>query len=154
EQSLQAELTSEAEEALAQAISLRAQAKPVGFGPKCAEARVQARRAEALLGRMPEEQPALGARGHGLVRGLDEEEADRRLLARVEEVRLLMAELTLQDPQFDPSRAVPEHEAALRAYGVAFGAPPVQVGAWIRQRPVGFRGQVVATLDDWLFLLP
>src|SRR5262249_56901055 len=53
EQSLQAALTSEAEEALAQAISLRAQAKPVGFGPKCTEARVQARRAEAPRGPPP-----------------------------------------------------------------------------------------------------
>jgi serine/threonine-protein kinase len=153
EHELQANLTEEAEEALAQAISLRAQAQAEGFGPKCAQARAQATRAHTLLERLPE-QPGLSDRVDRLLRELDEEEADRRLLGWVEEVRMLKAEGGPRDTELGPSRVLPGYEAALRAYGVAFGMPPEQVGGRVRQRPEPFRARLVAALDDWLFLLP
>jgi serine/threonine-protein kinase len=149
---LQAELTGEAEEALAQAISLRGQVRAGGDPGKLAQARAEARRAETLLERLPE-QAGLGGRVRGLLQKLNEEEADRRLLARLEEVRLLKAEMGPRDTRFDDRPAVAQYEAALRTYGVALGDPPRKVGARIRQRPPDVQARVVAALDDWLILL-
>jgi serine/threonine-protein kinase len=153
ERELQATWTEEAEEALAQAISLRAQARSEGFGAKCAAARAQATRAQTLLERLPEV-PGLSDRVHRLLQDLDEEEADRRLLGWVEEIRMLKAELGRRDTGVGPSRVAHEYESALRAYGVVVGAPPEQAGGRIRQRPEPFRARLVAALDDWLVLLP
>jgi serine/threonine-protein kinase len=153
EHELQAAMAEEAEEALAQAISLRAQARAEGFGPKCTEARAQAARAQTLLERLPE-QAGLSERVHRLLRELDAEEADRRLLGWVEEIRMLKAEVGPHETELAPGRVLPEYEAALRAYGVVVGAPPEQTGGRVRQRPERFRARLVAALDDWLFLLP
>src|SRR5262249_38597515 len=120
---LQAELTREAEEALSQATSLRAQARAEGSTGKWAEARAQARRAETLLERLSDE-PGLNERVHALLRDMDDEEDDRRLLARVEEIRLLRSEVGPLDIKLNYSRGAPEYQAALRAYGVAVGMPP------------------------------
>src|SRR5262249_20575004 len=144
-----AEGARQAEAALAQASSLHGQARAEGSAGKWAEARGQARRAETLLERLPG-QPELRRGGRAPLRELDEEEADRRLLARLEEIRLLKTLFLPQEVVFDASQAVPEYEKALRDYGVAVGAPPRQAGARIRQRPQEVRALVVAALDDWL----
>jgi serine/threonine-protein kinase len=153
EHEIRAALIEEAEEALAQAISLRAQARGEGFGPKCAEARAQATRAQTLLERLPE-QPGLSERVHRLMRELEAEEADRRLLGWVEEIRMLKAEVGPRDTKLTPGWVLPEYEAALSAYGVVVGTPPEQAGRRIRQRPTAFRQRVVTALDDWLVLVP
>jgi tetratricopeptide (TPR) repeat protein len=83
----QAKLAREAEEALGQATTLRAQARAEGAPGKWAEARAQARRAETLLeqglGR-----PVLAEQVRALLRQLEEEEADHRKPAQLEQVRL------------------------------------------------------------------
>jgi serine/threonine-protein kinase len=153
EHEVRAALTEEAEEALAQAISLRAQARGEGFGPKCAEARAQATRAQTLLERLPE-QTGLSDRVHRLMRELEAEEADRRLLGWVEEIRMLKAEVGTQKTKRTPAWVLPEYETALSAYGVVVAAPPEQAGKRIRQRPEHFRLRLVAALDEWLVLVP
>src|SRR5262249_36873191 len=88
----QARRSQEVQDALARAAGLREQARAgAGDGGKGAEARAVARRAEALAEGGPVA-PGLAERVGALLRELDEEEADRRLVARVEEVRLLQAE--------------------------------------------------------------
>jgi serine/threonine-protein kinase len=153
ERALQEKHALEAEEALALANKLSSQSRAEGPGSICAEARAQAKRAEALLERLPD-QPALRERVHAVLQKLDDVEADRQLLARVEEIRLTKTSLRPHDMVLVSRGATPEYEKALRAYGVAVGAPPRQVGARLRQRGPVVRSRVVAALDDWLVLLP
>ncbi len=150
---LQAELTQEAEKALAQATRLREEARAERVGGKWAEARAQARRAETLLERLSEPF-ALRPRVHALLRELDEEEADRRLLARLEDIRLFSTSMGTLNGVLDSSGALPEYRSALRDYGVTIGAPSREVGARIRQRSDDVRARLVAALDDWLILVP
>jgi serine/threonine-protein kinase len=153
EQALRAKLTSEAEVALAQAIGLRGQAKAAGAAGKWAEARAQARRAETLLERLPEEL-ALRARVSALLRELDEEEAERHLLARLEELRLLKAEDHPSEFGLNPNRALRQYAKVLRPLGVTSPTvPPEQAAARIRKQRAHIRLEIVAVLDDWIPLI-
>ena len=76
----QARRSREVQDALARAALLREQARAAGGQGKWAEARAMARRAEALAEDGPVE-PGLTERVADLLRELDEEEADRRLVA-------------------------------------------------------------------------
>jgi serine/threonine-protein kinase len=153
ERELHAGLTREAEVALTRASSLRSQAQAEGAPGKWAEARAQARRAQTLLERLPG-QSALSERVSSLLRELDDEDADHRLLARVEEIRLLEAEMAPQDDAIGNPRTVPGYQEALAQWGMPVGTPPGEAGARIRRRPEEVRARLVATLDEWLFLLP
>jgi serine/threonine-protein kinase len=144
----------EAEEALALATSLGQQARAESSAAKWAEARAQAKRAETLLERLSEPS-ALGERVSTLLQELADEEADRRLVALLEKVRLLKAEDHPREARFDQERAVPRYAEALRPFGVTdMTVPPERVAARIRARPEHVRTQIVAALDDWIPLLP
>jgi eukaryotic-like serine/threonine-protein kinase len=77
-----------------------------------------------------------------------DDEADRRLAERLQQIRLLKAEL--KDSRFDFARAD-------RAYAEAFRAHDIDVDklgpekAAERVRASGLRNQLVAALDDWAF---
>jgi serine/threonine-protein kinase len=151
---LQTELTEQAEEALAQASNLRGQARAEGSTAKWAEARAQASRAATLLERLSEP-TALGERVSALLRELDDEEDDRRLVALLDEVRLVKAE---DHPShwlwFKLESAAPRYAEALRPFGVLdLTVPPEQAAARIRARPAHVRAQLVAALDDWIRLI-
>jgi tetratricopeptide (TPR) repeat protein len=87
------------------------------------------------------------------LRELDEEEADRRLLVRVEDIRIFKTVMLTEALVLEAGGAPPEYEKALRDYGVAVGAPPGEVGARLRKRPGEVRARIVAALDEWLFRL-
>jgi serine/threonine-protein kinase len=150
---LRANLTRKAEEALAQASNLRGQARAEGSAAKWAKARAEARRAETLLERLSD-QTALGEQVSTLRREMDDEEADRRLVAQLEEVRLRKAEDHPREARFAQGRALPRYAEALRRFGVTdLRVPPERAAARIRERPAHVRTQVVAALDDWIPLI-
>jgi tetratricopeptide (TPR) repeat protein len=115
-------------------------------------AEAAARRAEVLL-RDGAVDPGLAARVQGLLRGLAEEEADGRMLARLEEIRLLQAEVNAKENRFLLERALPEYRQAFAGYdlGVATTEPDVAAARLLR-RPSAVRGALVAALDHWLDL--
>jgi tetratricopeptide (TPR) repeat protein/predicted Ser/Thr protein kinase len=137
-------------EALAKAAALREQARSGGEQGKWTEARAVARRAEGLAQAGPVD-PGLAERVGDLLHKLDEEEADRRLVARLEEIRLLQAEVNVKEGRFAMELALPEYRRAFAGYGLrAMEAPAA--AARIRGRPPAVRGALVAALDHWLAL--
>jgi serine/threonine protein kinase/Flp pilus assembly protein TadD len=119
---------------------------------KWPQAQAAAKRAEALLEDGAAE-PGLAQRVQCLLRELAEEEADRRLLARLEEIRLLQAEVNVKQDRFLLERALPEYQQAFKDYGLQMEArAPPEAAALIRCRPPAVRGTLVATLDHWLDL--
>jgi tetratricopeptide (TPR) repeat protein len=116
------------------------------------QAQAAAQRAEALL-RNGAAEPALARRVRGLLRELAEEEADRRLVARVEEIRLLQAEVNVKDNRFVLERAIPEYRQAFGDYGLrADGMEPAEAVALLRRRPPSVRGTLISALENWLIL--
>jgi tetratricopeptide (TPR) repeat protein len=115
------------------------------------QAQAAARRAEALL-----QDGAAGTALAGQVRrllgDLAQEEADDRLTARLEELRLLQAEVNGRE-SFDVERALPDYRQAFRDYGLRPGAlAPEEAAARIRGRPAAVRAPLLAALDHWLIL--
>src|SRR5262249_25971407 len=109
-----------------------------------------AKRAEALL-RDGVADPALAGRGRRLLPGLAEEEADGRLVARLDEIRLLQAEVDARGERFALEEALPEYRQAFRDYGwPADTMAPGEAAALLRRRPPVVRGPLVAALDHWL----
>jgi tetratricopeptide (TPR) repeat protein/predicted Ser/Thr protein kinase len=147
----QVQRSQEVHDALDRAAALREQARESGDAGKWAEALAVARRAEALAEGGPVA-PGLGKRVANLLRDLDDEEADRRVVARLEEVRLLQAEVDARESRFTPERALPEYRQVFADYGLRVGGEPAEAAARIRRRPAGVQGPVVAALDDWLDL--
>jgi serine/threonine-protein kinase len=146
----QAQVTGEVHATLERAAALRAQA--AGNPGKAAEARALARRAEALA-ETGTVAPELVERARALLAVLDEEEADRRLLAAVDEARLRQAELDVKLRRFASERALPEYAAAFRSYGLTAGATePARAAARVRSRPTAVRDRLIAALDDWASL--
>jgi serine/threonine protein kinase/Flp pilus assembly protein TadD len=143
----------EVNDALNRARELREQARSAaGRWGKWAEAQAWARRAEALLEGGAAE-PALAGQVQGLLRELAEEEAGRRLATRVEEIRLLQAEVHGKENRFFLERALPEYRQAFRDHGLpAEAMPPAEATALLRRQPPAVRGTLVAALDDWLDL--
>jgi tetratricopeptide (TPR) repeat protein len=116
------------------------------------QAQAAARRAEALL-REGAAEPALAEQVHGLLRDLAEEEADRRLVTRLEELRLLQADVNVKQDQFVLERARPDYRQAFQDYGLRPDAlAPEEAAARLRRRPEPVRGILLAALDHWLIL--
>jgi serine/threonine protein kinase/Flp pilus assembly protein TadD len=116
------------------------------------QALAAAQRAEALL---PDgaADPAVAERVQALLRELAEEEADGRLVARLNELRLLQAEVNVRENRFVLERALPEYRQAFGDYGLRVDVmAPEEAAARIRGRPSAVRATLVAALDHWLIL--
>jgi serine/threonine-protein kinase len=140
--------------ALAQADLLHQQAQAGNDPAKWAEARAMVHRALARL----EEgtgQPEPAERARDLLRALDEAEVDRRLVAQLEQARLLKAEDHPREARFAQGHAVPRYAEVLRPFGVTdLTVPPERVAERIRARRGLVRTQIIAALDDWIPLVP
>jgi tetratricopeptide (TPR) repeat protein len=142
----QARRSQEVQDALARATELREQARSPAGGPgQWAEARAVARRAEALAedGQVG---PELAERVAALLRKLEEEEKDRRMVAELDGIRLRQAEVKGQ--QFDTRAAGPRYAEAFRRYGVDVEALP-EAEAARRVRGSAIREALLAALDHW-----
>jgi tetratricopeptide (TPR) repeat protein len=147
----QARRSREVHDALTRAVLLRQEARSAGGLGKWAEARAMARRAEALAESGPVE-PGLPERIAVLLRELDEEQADRTLVARLEEIRLLQAEVKVKGGGFALERAFPRFRQAFADYGwQPASTKPAEAIDLLRRRPA-VRSAAVAGLDDWLDL--
>src|SRR5262245_40466027 len=156
----QAHRSQEVREALGRATKLREQAwsrqpgEPgaSATGQEWAEARAEARRAEEAAKRGPVD-PGLAEQVEALLGELNEEEADRRLLDRLEEARLQQTELNVKEGRFAPERALPEYRRAFADYGLRHDSTdPAEAVARLRHRPAAVQSTAVAGLDEWLFL--
>ena len=156
-----AEAAQAVDKELTEATLLRggAERTPFGGGIRWAEALAAARRAETRLGAgEPDEE--LQARVGALLADLEakanaakeadgEAEKDRRMVERLDDVRLRQADLTGRD--FGTGHADPDYAAAFQWYGLDVEAlPPDEAAACIRARPIQQR--LVEALDDWAFL--
>jgi serine/threonine-protein kinase len=140
-------------EALAQAELLRQQAQAGGDPGKWADALALARRAEALL-EQGTGRPEAAERARALLQVLDEEEADRRLLARVDKIQLVKVEQDSKVLGFGYRGAIPQYAEAFEEYGMKAGAvPPKEAAARIGQRPPQVQARIVGALDDWLSVI-
>jgi serine/threonine-protein kinase len=138
--------------ALAEATTLEKRARtqtnsPHQWQSTLATARHSVRLAESLLAR--EGEAADGSwrrRVQALRRQLEADEKDRRLVARLDAIRLKAA--TLVENRFDTAGADRAYGAAFRKAGLGrVGQDPRVVAARVRASAV--RGALVAALDDW-----
>jgi tetratricopeptide (TPR) repeat protein len=119
---------------------------------KWPQAQAAAKRAEALLADGNAEQ-ALAERVRRLLRELAQEEADGQLVARLDEIRLLQAEVNVKEDRFALERALPEYRRAFQSYGLRVEkTAPEEAAALVRRRAPAVRGTLVAALDHWLDL--
>jgi serine/threonine protein kinase/Flp pilus assembly protein TadD len=117
---------------------------------KWPQAQAAAKRAEALLNDGAADQ-ALAQRVRDLLRELAEEEADGQLVARLEELRLLQADV--KENRFVLERALPDYRQAFHSYGLRADAlTPAEAAALLLRRPLAVRATLVAALDHWLIL--
>jgi serine/threonine-protein kinase len=143
----QARRNLEVHAALDRATELRVQARSAKASDpgRWAEARAMARRAEALLETGPVD-PGLAERVESLLRELEQEEKDRRMVATIEAVRLRGADL--KDGSFDTIGKGPRYAEAFRAYGLNLEALDVaEAGRRVRESAI--REELVAALYDW-----
>jgi serine/threonine-protein kinase len=102
------------------------------------------RRAEGRLAGHPDE--ALRGRVEATLDELGREQADRRMVRRLEDIRLLKVELTGE--AFDWRQPAVAYQKAFRDYGVDVDKLSVQeAGARLRARPI--RAELALALDDW-----
>jgi tetratricopeptide (TPR) repeat protein/predicted Ser/Thr protein kinase len=134
----QARVAQEVQEALNQAAALRDQAK-------WAEAQALVERAEALLEAGPGD-AGLADRVQELRRELDQEARDRRMIQRLESIRL--EQTRVKDGKFDVPGAGPQYEEAFREYGLDVRALPAEAAA-ARVRRSPLREELLAALFDW-----
>jgi eukaryotic-like serine/threonine-protein kinase len=141
-----------ANEALADASRLWGQARAARDPAAWAQAQAAAGRARELAS-AEGAGDELRRRAEELQAGLDEEaregERDRRMLARLEEVRIRRAEVRADG--FDFASAVPAYAEAFRDYGLDVEAlEPEAAGAEVRRRAI--RRALVAALDEWAWI--
>jgi tetratricopeptide (TPR) repeat protein len=147
-----AQRSQEVIDAMARVAVLREQARVSGDLGKWAEARGEAGQAAALVDSGPVE-AGLAERVADLRRELKEEEADRRLLARLEKARLLQVDVDVAKDHFTEARALPGFREAFAEYGLRPGSTePAEAAARLRGRPAEARGPAVDALNSWLFL--
>jgi serine/threonine protein kinase/Flp pilus assembly protein TadD len=114
------------------------------------QALAAAKRAEALLESGGVE-PELAERVRELQRSLAAEEADARLLARLEEIRFLQAEV--KDGHFVLESALPHYRQAFGSWGLRPAEMAEEEAAeLVQSQPPAVRGILVAALDHWLIL--
>jgi serine/threonine protein kinase/Flp pilus assembly protein TadD len=119
---------------------------------KWPQALAAARHAETLLGEGAPE-PALAERVQGLLCELTEQEADGRLRAALEAIRLGQAAVQEKENRFSLPEAVLEYRRAFAEYGLTAEAmTPEEAAARLRRRPAAVRGPTLAALDHWLIL--
>lgn len=117
-----------------------------------AEAQSMARRAEALLEDRAAE-PALAQQVQELLRELEDEGADRWLVARLEEIRWLQAQVVAREDRFFLEQAVPAYRQAFHDYGWPGEAQAAgQSAALLQRRPPAIQVVAIAALDQWLEL--
>jgi tetratricopeptide (TPR) repeat protein/predicted Ser/Thr protein kinase len=144
----QARRSEDVHDALTRAAQLREQARSAdGDTSKWTEARVQARRAEALAQTglpAPELQEQVAA----LLGELDQEEKDHKMLVDLDGIRIRQAEL--KGEQFDMRAAVLRYAAAFRRYGIDMEALSVAEAARrVRASQVG--EALLTALDHWAY---
>jgi serine/threonine protein kinase/Flp pilus assembly protein TadD len=145
----QARRSEEVHATLGRATELRGQARSARGGDlaKWAEARAMARRAEALVESGPVD-PGLADQVKSLLRELDGEEKDRRMVSGLAEIRLREADV--KGDRFDTHGAAPRYAAAFRQYGLDLETLPA--AAAVRQlRATAIREELLAALDDWIW---
>jgi serine/threonine protein kinase/Flp pilus assembly protein TadD len=114
------------------------------------QAQAAAKRAEVLL-QDTRAEPALAERVNRLLRNLAEQEADVRLVARLEAIRLRQADM--KDHRFVLEQSRVEYQQAFETYGLQTDvATAEQAAAVLRRRPPSVRSTLLAALDDWLIL--
>jgi serine/threonine protein kinase/tetratricopeptide (TPR) repeat protein len=143
----------EVHHALNRARELREQARSAaGEGDQWAEALACVHRAGTLLQDGPAE-PELAREVQDLRDDLAREAADRRMASRLEDVRLLQADVHVPENRFLLERAIPEYRRVFQEYGLpAEETDPAAAAEFLRRRPAPVRGVLVAALDDWLDL--
>ncbi len=113
------------------------------------QAQAAAKRAEVLLQDGTAE-PALAASVKSLQRNLAEEEADVRLLAELEAIRLRQADI--KDDRFVLDRSRSEYQEGFRTYGLRTDMTTEQAAAILLRRPPSIRSTLLAALDHWMIL--
>jgi len=140
-------------ETLAQAELLRQEARSGDNPGQWAEALALARRAEALL-EQGTGRPGPPERARTLLRALEEEQADRRLLVRVEKIQFVKVQEDNKAFMVALRAAVHQYVEAFTEYGLEPGVvPPEEAAARIRQRPLDVQERIFGALDDWLSLV-
>jgi serine/threonine protein kinase/TolA-binding protein len=120
-----------------------------GKGP---QAQAAALRAKAILNYGAVD-PAVAIRVFELLRILAQEAADRRVLARIEHIRRLQAEVDTRENRYAIEKALPEYHDAFHEYGwEANVLTPAQVAAQLTHRPTTMHATLLAALDHWLIL--
>jgi serine/threonine-protein kinase len=148
----------EVNDALAQAGRLLAEAKAARSGGAAllAQAREQAQRARTLAEGGPADEAlnervqALQTEVRALQTELDEQEADRTLLAALDEAWLAQTQGRAGGFSYARDQAVPHFRKAFAAWGLPVGKGEAQAAAQrIGQRPKAVRETAVAALDEW-----
>jgi tetratricopeptide (TPR) repeat protein len=86
-----------------------------------------------------------------LLRALAEQEADVRLVASLDAIRLRQADV--KDDHFAFVRSREDYKHAFRTYGLRTDEmTPEQAAAVLRRRPLSVRGTLLAALDHWTIL--
>jgi len=111
---------------------------------KWPEAQTSASRASDLL--KDGQWPGLAERVHALL-------ADCRLVTRLEEIRLLQADVDAKKNRFALDRALPEYRKAFKEYGLDFSTmSTMEAAALLQARAPAVHATLVVALEDWLDL--
>jgi tetratricopeptide (TPR) repeat protein len=79
--------------------------------------------------------------------------ADLRLITRLEEIRLLQADVHGKENRFSLDRALPEYRQAFKEYGLeATAVTPKEAAALLQDRTPAVHATLVVALEDWLEL--
>jgi tetratricopeptide (TPR) repeat protein len=137
-----ARMVADVEAALKEAREYQSQGKWV-------PAQAAARRAALLLHDAGDASP-LAEQVQSLEHALAEDEADARLVVRLDELRLLQSDLDARENRLLLERARPDYRAAFASYGLGETMKPEEAAALLRRRPPAVRGTFLAALDHWL----
>ncbi len=119
---------------------------------KLPKAQAEAERAEALL-RDGGASAELTERVQSLLRELAQQEADRRFIADLAELRLRQAAVNVKDNSFHLKESRPEYQQVFRNYGLSRETmTPEEAAGRLQSRSPTIRATLVAALDHWLIL--